>query len=92
MADRFDLATDDDEPEIRRVLRENPMPGAIRLSLEREPDSRVAAHVEGPLLHQTIVGRRVAGGGLFGFGTRSARTMFVNGEPRPVGYLGGAAA
>lgn len=84
---RFDLATDADEPEIRRILRDNPMPGTISLSLEREPDSRVAARVEGPILHQTIVGRR-AGGGLFGFGTRAIRTMFLNGEPRPVGYLG----
>ncbi|HTL28974.1 MAG TPA: hypothetical protein VL282_07135, partial [Tepidisphaeraceae bacterium] len=51
---RFDLATDRDEPEIRRVLRENPMDGAVRLSFEREPDSRLAARIEGPLLHQTI--------------------------------------
>ena len=88
MSPRFDVATDGDEPEIRRILRENPMPGAIRLSLEREPDSRIAARIEGPILHQTIVGRR-PGGGLFGFGTRGVRTMYLNGTPQPVGYLGG---
>src|SRR4051794_19024058 len=39
---RFDVATPADDAEIRRVLRENPMPGAIRLSLEREPDAQLA--------------------------------------------------
>lgn len=83
----FDVATDADEPEIRRVLRENAMGGAIRLSFEREPDARLAAKIDGPLLHQTIVARR-EGGRLFGIGTRSVRIAFINGQPMPVGYLG----
>ena len=36
---RFELATPSDDPEIRRLLRENPMPGRIALSLECEPDA-----------------------------------------------------
>src|SRR4051812_34220400 len=35
---RFDVANQADDFEIRRLLRENPMPGKISISLEREPD------------------------------------------------------
>ena len=83
----FDVGTPADDAEVRRLYRDNPMGGAISLSLEREPDASLAAGIEGDA-HQTIVARR-AGGGLCAVGTRSVRWAYVNGEPARVGYLGG---
>lgn len=79
-------ATPEDEPELRRLLRDNPMDGEIRVSLEREPNAFLAAAVEGEP-HHTIVAREIAGGGIVGMGSRSVWNAFVNGEPRRLGYL-----
>jgi ribosomal protein S18 acetylase RimI-like enzyme len=81
-----DLATAADEPEIRRLLRDNPMDGAIRVSLEREPDAFLAAAVEGAP-HYTVVARDPRSGAVVGMGSRSVWNAFVNGEPRRLGYL-----
>lgn len=81
-----DLATPADEPELRRLLRDNPMDGAIRVSLEREPDAFLAAAVEGEP-HHTIVARDPRTGAVVGMGSRSVWNAFVNGEPRRLGYL-----
>jgi len=82
----FQLATADHDAALRRLLRENPIPGSISISLEREPEFFAAANIEGSE-HQTIVatenGRVVATGSI------SARQRFINGEPMRVGYLGG---
>jgi hypothetical protein len=81
-----DLATPADEPAIRRLLRDNPMDGAIRVSLEREPDARLAAAVEGEP-HHTVVARDPRTGAVLGMGSRAVWNAFVNGEPRRLGYL-----
>jgi hypothetical protein len=82
----FALATEADEAEIRRLLRENPMTGQVTLSLEREPHYFAdVPHQAG--WQQTIVtyeGERVVC-----VGNCSVRLRFVNGQPRRVGYLGG---
>lgn len=82
----FQLATADHDAGLRRLLRENPLPGSISISLEREPEFFAAANIEGSE-HQTIVatenGRVVATGSI------SARQRFINGEPMRVGYLSG---
>jgi predicted N-acetyltransferase YhbS len=77
-------ARPEDDPELRRLLRDNPMDGEIRVSLEREPNAFLAAAVEGEP-HRTIVARD--GGGVVGMGSRSVWTAFVNGEPSRLGYL-----
>ncbi|HYU34744.1 MAG TPA: hypothetical protein VEW48_21555 [Thermoanaerobaculia bacterium] len=81
-----DLATPADDPEIRRLLRDNPMDGEIRVSLEREPNAFLAAAVEGEP-HHTVVAREPGTGRIVGMGTRAVWNAFVNGEPRRVGYL-----
>lgn len=81
-----DLATHADDPEIRRLLRDNPMDGAIRVSLEREPNAFLAAAVEGEP-HHTVVAREPSTGRIVGMGTRAVWNAFVNGEPRRLGYL-----
>ena len=83
---RFEAARPRHDAALRRLLRENPMPGWIRLSLEREPGYFAAAAIEGPE-HRAIVAieddRVICAGGV------SARRRFVNGAAMPVGYLGG---
>jgi hypothetical protein len=84
-----DLARPEDDPEIRRLLRENPMDGAIRVSLEREPNAFLAAAVEGEP-HYTVVAREPRHpdtGRIVGMGTRAVWNAFVNGEPCRLGYL-----
>jgi len=83
---KFQLASTTEDAELRRLLRENPMPGAISLSLEREPSYFATRALEGEP-HQTVVAREPSGRpvGLF---SRSERTAFVNGVPARVGYLG----
>jgi hypothetical protein len=85
-APRVDLATRDDEPELRRLLRENPMEGAVRVSLEREPDAFVGASIEGRP-HHTVVARDPSTGRVVGMGSRAVMDVFVNGVPARVGYL-----
>ncbi|MFL6201221.1 MAG: GNAT family N-acetyltransferase [Thermoanaerobaculia bacterium] len=80
-----DLARPEDDPEIRRLLRDNPIDGAIRVSLEREPNAFLAAAVEGEP-HHTVVAREPSGR-IVGMGRRAVWNAFVNGEPRRLGYL-----
>jgi hypothetical protein len=58
LARRFDvgLACAADDERVRRLLREHALPGDVALTFEREPDSTIAAAIEGDV-HQTIVAR-----------------------------------
>jgi hypothetical protein len=79
-------ATEEDDAEIRRMLRETAFPGHVSLSFEREPDS-LAVQVEGDV-HDVIVARERASGRVGAVASRSSRLRFVNGIPTRVGYLG----
>lgn len=83
---RFDIAAVGDDADIRRLLRENPMPGRISLSFEREPNYFADAKLSGEI-KQTIVARD--GGQVVCVGSCTIRRRFVNGQPARVGYLGG---
>jgi hypothetical protein len=83
----FRVAGAGDDPELRRLLRDNPMAGAIEVSLEREPNAFLAGAVEGDR-HHAIVARDGACDRAVGMASRSVYTGFVNGRPCPVGYLG----
>jgi len=80
------LATPADDPALRRLLRENPIPGSISLSYEREPDYFKAAAADG-VLSQTIIGMEDETGKCRGMGTRLIRPMYLNGIVQPVGYM-----
>lgn len=82
----FTLATPADDESLRQLLRENPMPGSISLSFEREPFYFDASTIEGPF-HQTIVARETDTGSAIAFGNRSIRPLFVNGKVRDIGYM-----
>ena len=83
----FELATQDDDPAIRRLLRENPVPGEITVTYEREPDYFLGCETMGPFW-QVIVARHKPTGQIIGLACRATRPMFVNGEIKEVGYLG----
>jgi hypothetical protein len=82
----YGLAVDADDEELRALLRRTPMPGAIALALHREPSFFVARQL-GNRESQTVVCRDDETGELLGFGERSIRSAYVDGEPAPVGYL-----
>lgn len=82
----FPLATRADDAALRRLLRENPMAGALSMTLEREPDFFLGATVEGDV-HDVVLGRD-AQGQVFGMGSRAVRDAYVNGEVTRLGYLG----
>src|SRR5688572_8540128 len=81
---RFAVATPAHDAAIRRLLRENPMRGAISIKLEREPDYFSGADIGGAR-DQTIVAfddeRLVC------MGRCTTRTVWTNGQIRRAGYL-----
>jgi hypothetical protein len=82
----FSVASQDDDAEIRRLLRETPMHGRISLSLEREPSFFADPNFPSET-KQTIVARDR--GRLVCVGSCAIRPRYVNGKLRNVGYLGG---
>jgi hypothetical protein len=90
-AHHYKLATQHDDPELRRLLRENPFEGSICLSLEREPNYFLASNIEGEF-HETLVVRDTRTNQIIGAGNRSVRSLYVNGEIREVGYFSGLRA
>jgi hypothetical protein len=77
----------EDDCEIRRLLRESAFAGDVSLSLEREPDSRIAAAIEGDV-HDTLVARHRVSGEVAAIASRSVRDAFLNGVASRLGYLG----
>lgn len=83
----FELATAADDADVRRLLRESPMGGAVSVTLEREPDASVAAAVEGDV-HHTVVARDRSTGAVAAVGAVSVRDAYLNGHVARLGYLG----
>lgn len=85
----FDMATEADEAELRRLYAETPMGVEMELSFQRDPNYFHAVKTQG-LFHQVWVAREVESGEIVATGTRSLRPSFVNGEVRELGYLADA--
>jgi len=81
---RFALATKDDDSAIRRLLRDNPMPGEISISFQREPNYFHGTQIAGAE-DQTILAFQK--NRLVCVGRCSFRDRCVNGAIRRVGYL-----
>jgi hypothetical protein len=87
-AGRFDVSVAAaDDAEVRRVLRESPLGGSIMVSLEREPDSGIAAAIEGDV-HHTLIARERSTGRVAAIGSRSVRNVYINGRRSRLAYLG----
>lgn len=78
---QFAVATPENDAAIRRLLRDNPTPGEISLSFEREPNYFYSAGSD----DQTIVAFEQ--NRLVCMGRCSTRKRFINGQPRRAGYL-----
>jgi hypothetical protein len=83
----FDVAQQNDDAALRRLLRENAMEGDIRLTLEREPNVFHAATIAGEF-EQILVARANGADSLLAMGSRSVMTGYVNGQVQRLGYLG----
>ena len=83
---KITLATPADESDLRRLLRENPMPGPISVSFEREPNYFNAAQVDGTI-SQTLIGRDSITNKIVGMGSRIIQQVYLNGKVREVGYI-----
>jgi hypothetical protein len=83
----FELATPADDLAIRRLLAENPVPGQITVTYEREPDYFWGCNVMGRFC-QVLVARHQPSGEVAAVATRSTRPLFVNGQAEEVGYIG----
>jgi hypothetical protein len=84
-ATEFALAQPDDDAELRALLRRSVIPGAVRIAFTREPNYFGDAGLAGRD-DVTLTARRA--GQLVGMGRCSVHTLFRNGRPRRIGYLG----
>ena len=83
----FEAATEATEPQLRRLLRDNPLTGDIHVSLEREPNAFHAAGISGDQYQMMLAfggepGELIASGGRFELET------YINGAAHRIGYFG----
>lgn len=83
----FEAATATTEPQLRRLLRENPVSGEIHVSLEREPDAFHAAGISGDA-YQMMLARDRGSGDVIASGGRFELDLYINGEVHRTGYFG----
>ncbi|MBN1306257.1 MAG: hypothetical protein JXA13_17620 [Anaerolineales bacterium] len=82
----FTLAGKADNADLRRLLQENPFPGHIQVTLEREPNFFLAAPLEGDE-HQTVIVRERTTRRIVVMVSRAVRKVYLNGQIRSLGYL-----
>ena len=87
MAVVVDVAHPADDGGIRRLLRQQVIPGHIRLAFPREPDFSLGCSVTGDE-YRILVARSQSDGAVVGVACRSVRQVYVNGRPQRLGYLG----
>jgi len=76
-----------DEADLRRLLASTPMPGALTVTFEREPDYFLGCSVTGHHC-DVIIARHEPTGDLAGVLCRAVRPLFINGIERPVANIG----
>ncbi len=86
---RVDLAAQQVDAELRRLVRENAMPGEISVAFHREPSFFRAIAVEGDRQEVLVLRDLAEVGRIRGVATRSTRCVYVNGEARRAGYISG---
>lgn len=85
---RFELSRPKDDQDLRVLFAATPMDGNVQVRLEHDPAVH-RQHASDDHLHQTIVCRDTLSGRVIGAGSRHVNMRYVNGQLRPVGYLGG---
>jgi hypothetical protein len=84
---KYELAQPADDPELRKLLAETPMPGRITVAFEREPNYFSGCSTMGQFW-QIIVARHMVSGEMAGVFCRAVRSHYINGEPQGLGYVG----
>ena len=82
----FRIAMREDEPDLRRLLRENPMAGAYAVGFEKEPDA-FGADFGLNDQHCFIIARRADSGEAVGMCEYLVAPAFVDGKIAPLPYL-----
>ena len=83
---KFILATRNHEARFREIVRTEAMPGHIQIAYEREPDFFHGLETLGTF-NQVIAATEAEA--IVGFGCRSIRPLFINGNETDIGYLSG---
>lgn len=83
----FSIATTEDDADIRLLLASNAMPGNIEVTFEREPNYFTGCGTMGHRW-QVLVGRHQPSNEIAAVLCRGIQARYVNGQVRPVGYLG----
>ena len=82
----FALAGEPEDDALRTLLRQIAMPGNITLSFHREP-SFFLAEQAGSVTSQVIACKDRQKDQVVGMGSRSIRSVYIDGKPARVGYL-----
>lgn len=82
----FGPATRADEPDLRRLVGSTPMPGALSIRFEREPDYFLGCDIAGRD-YEVLIARHRGSGELAGMMCRTEDDVFLNGEPTKVGGI-----
>lgn len=83
----FELATEKDDADLRRLLATNAMPGRITVTFEREPNYFLGCGTMGRFW-QVLIGRHQPGDEIAAVLCRATQPRFVNGQVEEIGYLG----
>lgn len=83
----FSLAGEKDDPDLRKLLASSLMEGRITVTFEREPEYFLGCSTMGHS-GKVLIAREEKSGELAMTAATAVRDLFVNGEVRPVGYLG----
>lgn len=87
----FDTARPEDGAELLEILESQSFSGQIQLLYTRRPDPYASFHLEGDPV-DLVVCRDRQESRLAGLGACAHHALYVNGTPRPVGYLLGLRA
>ena len=85
----IDLASEEDDTALRRLMRETPMEGDLSVAFAREPSFFAASRIEGTRQDVMALRRRDDPGRIVATATRSIRPLWFGGEVRELGYLSG---
>ena len=83
----FEASTEATEPQLLRLIRDNPLTGDMHVSLEREPNAFHAAGISGDQ-YQMMLAFGGEPRGLIASGGRFELETYINGNRQRIGYFG----
>ncbi len=82
----YSIAEKADEPQLRQLMRNCTMKGAVELAFLQEPDFIKAQQVHGRFV-ETYVAHESENNTIVGMGTRAVKPAYINGKLDNIGYL-----